>query len=77
MTSKTEKEAWEYVHMVMPGLEKDEKLSERAGYPIYSSYRGTLSDLNTRLEMNFNNGKTLTIWIDREVKNNISSENSL
>lgn len=45
---------------------KDKELSDRAGYTIYTNndYTKWIGDLNTRLEVNFENGDTKNIWVD-------------
>lgn len=51
---------------------KNEAKSLRAGYDIYESTAegvfAWISDLQDRLEVNLDNGKTVTIWIDEEQK---------
>lgn len=39
--------------------------SERAGYNIYDFDGGWISDLGTKLEVNFNNGTTYSVVIER------------
>ena len=69
MKATNKQEAWQIVDKIFPtDYMKNEQASANAGYPIYTSTaEGTnawISDLNTRLEVNFPNGKTENIWID-------------
>lgn len=65
------KEAWELANRLFPtDYEKDEERSIRAGYPIfYSTANGVnawISDLGNRLELNYADGKSENIWIERD-----------
>ena len=66
MTTKTTREAWEIAQQMIPEYTKDQRASDRAGYPIYTSPSGEewIADLSTRLEVNTKDGKSLNIWID-------------
>lgn len=72
MKARTIKEAWEEANKIFPyDYQKDEFSSENAGYPIYRSTAldhpdNWISDLGTRLEVNTEDGKTVTIWIEEE-----------
>ncbi|WP_407399652.1 hypothetical protein [Treponema sp.] len=54
----------QFVWSQWPNREK----SKEAGYEIYDSESGNnwLSDLGNRLEVNLENGKTISIWIEPE-----------
>ena len=67
----TKKEAWRVADALFPGdYEKNSLLSDRAGYPVYQSTAiysdSRISDLGDRLELNFDNGDSLNIWIDSD-----------
>lgn len=67
------KEAWQKADAIFPtDYIKDEIKSERAGYGIYVStadgVNAWISDLGDRLEVNLDNGKTITIWINETPK---------
>lgn len=67
------KDAWQKADEVFPtDYIKDEIKSERAGYGIYVStadgVNAWISDLGDRLEVNLDNGKTITIWINETPK---------
>lgn len=68
MTVKSINEAWARVNEIFPtDYDKDERSSERAGYPIYRSrieHYDYICDLGTRLEINLASGRTINIWID-------------
>lgn len=72
------KEAWSKANEIFPtDYIKDEKSSERAGYPVYRStaeghYYDYICDLGDRLEINLSTGKTINIWV--EEGNNEPSE---
>lgn len=65
-------EAWDVVSKMFPyDYMKDESSSQKAGYPIYRSTANEhpdnwISDLGTRLEVNFETGKTENVWIETE-----------
>lgn len=60
-------EAWELAYRLMNhNLERDEEASKRAGYTIkrdIDNENNWVSDLNSRLELNFSNGSTLNIYV--------------
>lgn len=62
MVAANEKEAWAFLHSVLEITEQNKEKSEGAGYPIYDTDKGWISDLNDRLEVNFNNGESFNIW---------------
>lgn len=67
------KEAWQKADEVFPtDYIKDEIKSERAGYGIYVStadgVNAWISDLGDRLEVNLDNGKTVSIWVNETPK---------
>lgn len=68
-------DAWGVVNLIFPtDYEKDEDSTKRAGYPIYRStaeerYYCYICNLNTRLEINLDNGKTVNVWIATEAEN--------
>lgn len=73
MTVKNITEAWTMADKLFPtDYMHDSVSSSRAGYPIYrSTFNGCnawISDLGNRLEINFDNGETVNIWIDEEVE---------
>lgn len=62
------REAWQLVYELVGETERDNYLSDRAGYGIYIAKNNDygidyISDLNTRLELNFKNGSSKNIWI--------------
>lgn len=71
MTTNTRERAWTIADEVFPtDYMKNEAKSKRAGYDIYeSTAEGVLawiSDLGDRLEVNLDNGTTITIWINEK-----------
>ena len=73
MEAKNREQAWEIANEIFPtDYIKNEAKSKRAGYDIYeSTAEGVLawiSDLSDRLEVNLDNGKTITIWINEKQK---------
>lgn len=73
MKANNRQQAWEIANEIFPtDYIKNETKSKRAGYDIYeSTAEGVLawiSDLSDRLEVNLNNGKTITIWINEKPK---------
>lgn len=68
MKVKNYQQAWEIVFKIMPGnYEKNSCASARAGYDIYISDDDAgnwVSDLGDRLEVNFNDGRTVNVWIE-------------
>lgn len=73
MKANNREQAWEIANEIFPtDYIKNEAKSERAGYDIYeSTAEGVLawiSDLGDRLELNLDNGTTITIWINEKPK---------
>ena len=72
MKVKSIQEAWDVVSKIFPyDYMKYESASQKAGYPIYYSTASEhpnnwISDLGTRLEVNFENGESENIWIETE-----------
>lgn len=66
LTVTSHKDAMEMAKACMGDIYRDANDSERAGYDIWRTYqRGHwLSDLGDRLEINFDDGETVNIWID-------------
>lgn len=67
------KEAWQKADAIFPtDYIKDEIKSERAGYGVYVStadgVNAWISDLGDRLEVNLDNGKTVSIWVNETPK---------
>lgn len=63
--------AWAIADELFPGdYAKDENSSERAGYPIYRATtegsRAYICDLNSGLEINYDDGSSQRIYIDRD-----------
>ena len=63
--------AWAIVNELFPGdYSRDEISSERAGYPIYRATsegsRAYICDLNSALEINYDDGSSQRITIDRD-----------
>ena len=68
------KEAWKLANKLFPtDYKKDEERSSRAGYPIYHStadgVNAWISDLGNRLELNYSNGESESIWIEEDEDN--------
>ena len=71
MKVKSKQEAWRKADIIFPtDYIKDDIRSTRAGYDVYySTVAGVaawISDLGDRLEVNLENGETVTIWFDEE-----------
>lgn len=69
MTVKNKQEAWEEVNKLFPyDYEKNEMATKKAGYSIYTSTRPNnwISDLGNRLEVVFEDGRLVNIWINDE-----------
>lgn len=68
ITVHTREQAWEEVNKIFPGdYELDAQSSERAGYPTYRSkveFYDYICDLNTRLEVNLKDGRTINVHIE-------------
>lgn len=65
-TVDTRNEAFEIVKWLFGAITKNEEKSKRAGYDIYDvedDPKSWVSDLGTRLEINYDNGKTKIIHI--------------
>ena len=78
ITVKNVADAWEMANKFFPtDYELDKHASDRAGYNVYSSTKAGcnawISDLGTRLELNFENGETMNIWIE-EMKEHVCDE---
>lgn len=63
--------AWAIVDELFPGdYTRDDNSSERAGYPIYRATtegsRAYICDLNSGLEINYDDGSSQRIYIDRD-----------
>lgn len=70
-TAWTTAHAWAIADELFPGdYAKDEQSSERAGYPIYRATtegsRAYICDLNSGLEINYDDGSSQRIYIDRD-----------
>lgn len=73
MRTNTRERAWTIANEVFPtDYMKNEARSKRAGYDIYEStaegISAWISDLGDRLEVNLDNGTTITIWINEKPK---------
>lgn len=72
MTVKSIQEAWDEVNKIFPyDYEKNETASKNAGYPVYYStasdhQNNWISDLGNRLEVNFEDGRSVNVWVDSE-----------
>lgn len=72
MTVKSIQEAWDEVNKIFPyDYEKNETASKNAGYPIYYSttsdhQNNWISDLGNRLEVNFEDGRSVNVWVNSE-----------
>lgn len=71
ITVKNIKEAWESSARLFPvDYVLDDARTERAGYPIWHTtaegVNAWISDLTTRLELNYPNGSTENIWIEQK-----------
>ena len=71
ITVKNIKEAWELSARLFPvDYVLDDARTERAGYPIWHTtaegVNAWISDLTTRLELNYPNGSTENIWIEQK-----------
>lgn len=67
MKATTTREAFEIAYNKIGSYEFDKEASNNAGYNIYRStneYDDYFCDLETRLEINYKNGKSENIWID-------------
>lgn len=63
--AKSKSDAFSILDDLVGIVQADKYLSDRAGYRVYTFDGGTVSDLNTRLEVNYDDGRTVNIWIDR------------
>lgn len=71
ITVKNIKEAWELAARLFPvDYVLDDARTKRAGYPIWHTtaegVNAWISDLTTRLELNYPNGSTENIWIEQK-----------
>lgn len=58
--------AWKEAQKHITNYEKDHEASKNAGYNIYKGENGYICDLETRLEVNLDNGESFNIWIEEE-----------
>lgn len=78
--ANTQQEAWQIVNEIFPGdYEYSAEASSRCGYPVYESTRegatyAHISDLNTRLEVCFDNGDCVNIWFTDLYWNAVENE---
>lgn len=64
-------EAWEVVGSIFQcDYCQNTAASQRAGYPIYRSEASEawISDLGSRIEVNYEDGRTVNVWIDEETQ---------
>lgn len=71
MEVNSKEQAWIEADKLFPtDYIKDETKSENAGYDIYCStcdgVNAWISDLDSKLEVNLENGETVNIWIEEE-----------
>lgn len=61
--------AWKLVGKLIGPCYRDNEASERAGYDVYTNEDNNVyvDDLNTRLEINYTDGTTENIWIDKSI----------
>lgn len=69
MKARTKNEAWEIVNEIFPtDYHENTVKTSNAGYPIYDSNlgddHGYICDLGSRLEVNFEDGRTVNVWIE-------------
>ena len=67
MKATTKREAFEIAYNKIGAYELDREATKNAGYNVYRStkeYYDYVCDLETRLEINYANGKSENIWID-------------
>lgn len=67
------KEAWELANRLFPEYyERNEVISKNTGYPVYTSTKkgsaAYISDLNDRLELNYDDGRHENIWIEEKLE---------
>lgn len=78
MTATTEYKAWEKAKEIAnTGFTLNKWKTERAGYKVYDAADEsgtTVSDLNTRLELNLADGRTFNIWIVEDNKELLERE---
>ena len=78
--ANTQQEAWNIVNQIFPGdYDYDADASSRCGYPVWTSTRpdatyAHISDLNTRLEVCYDNGDCVNIWFTDLYWNAIENE---
>lgn len=78
MTATTMYKAWEKAKEIAnTGFTLNEWKTKRAGYKVYDAADEsgtTVSDLNTRLELNIADGRTFNIWIEEDNKELLERE---
>ena len=78
--ANTQQEAWQIVNKIFPGdYEYNAEATSRCGYPVYTSTRANatyahISDLNTRLEVCYDNGDCVNIWFTDLYWNAVENE---
>ena len=50
--------------LLLPNAQYNFLYASKAGYPVYTDSNGWFSDLGTRIEVNYDNGEYMNIWID-------------
>lgn len=68
MKATTMREAFEIAYDKIGAMEFDREGSKNAGYNVYRStknYYDYVCDLEERLEINYTNGRSENVWIDR------------
>lgn len=65
LTANSKSSAFDVAYdLIGEPFELNKVISERAGYPVYSTESGTyICDLEDRIEINFKNSYTKNIWI--------------
>lgn len=65
LTANSKSSAFDVAHdLIGEPFELNKVISERAGYPVYSTESGSyVCDLEDRIEINFANGLSKNIWI--------------
>lgn len=78
--ANSQKEAWQIVNQIFPDdYDYDAAASSRCGYPVWTSTNpkatyAHISDLNTRLEVCYDNGDCVNIWFSDLYWNAIENE---
>lgn len=62
--ARTSEDAINILTDLVGDIQLDNFLTDRAGYKVYTFDGGTVSQLNTRFEINYDDGRTVNIWID-------------